>query len=226
MAARAAKKNNHKPKNKIKLNKKQKIWISVGSGVLAVAIAITLIVALRLPKLDDGMKDRFISLIEESKELNTVFFGAGLPVYHREDELSDRLGIYYNEDLVSYNKVSELASFEYIDMIKAKAATVYSESYLSALYETAFEGVMTGNASAYLRFYEHAGNLYQSMLAKDFGIRERIYDYSTMKIVRPSNSGYINVVIESYTVENPERVEVNLSFIYERGNWYLDSPTY
>ncbi len=226
MAARAAKKNNNKPKNKIKFNKKQKIWISISAGVLAIALAITLVIVLRLPKLEDDMKERFISLIEESKELNTVYFGAGLPVYHREDELSNRLGIYYNEDLVSYNKVSEFSSFEYIDTIKAKSATVYSESYLSALYETAFEGVMTGNASAYLRFYEHAGELYQSMLAKDFGIRERIYDYSTMRIIRPSNSRYINVIIESYTVENPKRVEVNLSFIYERGNWYLDSPTY
>ena len=94
------------------------------------------------------------------------------------------------------------------------------------LYETAFDGIMTGNASALLRFYEQGDTLYQSMLAKDFGVNERIYDYSTMKIVRPSNNTYVNIVIESYTLNDPTRVKVNLSFSYERGNWYLDSPTY
>ena len=206
-------KNNKKAsKNKIKLTKKHKIWISVCAGVLAIVIAVTAILLLRLPRLDSEMKDRFIYLIEESKDMNTVFFGAGLPVYYREDALSERLGVYYNDELITYNKVSEFSSYKYIDDIKKKAGSIYSEAYLSALYETAFDGVMTGNASAYLRFYEQGDILYQSMLAKDFGVNERIYDYSTMKIVRPSNKTYVNVVIESYTLNDPTRVSINLSF--------------
>ena len=226
IAAREAKNNNKASKNKIKLTKKQKIWISVCAGILAIAIAVTAILLTRLPRLDDEMKDRFIYLVEESKDMNTIFFGAGLPVYYREDELSDRLGVYYNDELISYNKVSEFSSYKYIDDIKKTAESIYSEKYLSALYETAFDGIMTGNASAYLRFYEQGDILYQSMLAKDFGVNERIYDYSTMKIVRPSNKTYVNIIIESYTLNNPERVKINLSFTYEKGNWYLDSPTY
>ena len=224
--AQVTKNNKETSKNKIKLTKLQKILICAIAGVLAVAMIISVAVFLRLPKLEKTIKDRFISIIEESKELNTIFFGVGLPVYYREDELSDRLGVYYDEDLISYNRVSEFSSYKYIDEIKEKARSIYSESYLAALYETAFDGVMTGNASVYLRFYESENTLYQSMLAKDFELNERIYDYSTMKIIRPSNSGYINVVVESYTINQPERVKVNLSFIYERGNWYLDSPTY
>ena len=60
---------------------KHKIWISVCAGVLAIAIAVTAILLTRLPRLDEEMKDRFVYLIEESKDMNTVFFGAGLPVY-------------------------------------------------------------------------------------------------------------------------------------------------
>ena len=47
-----------------------------------------------------------------------------------------------------------------------------------------------------------------------------------MKIVKPSSDEYINVTLESYTLEDRTRIEVTLSFKYERGNWYLDSPTY
>ena len=225
IAAREAKNNKKTSRNKIKLTRKHKIWISVCAGVLAIAIAVTAILLTRLPRLDEEMKDRFVYLIEESKDMNTVFFGAGLPVYYRENALSDRLGVYYNDEPITYNKVSEFSSYQYIDDIKKKAESIYTEKYLSALYETAFDGVMTGNSSAYLRFYEQEDTLYQSMLAKDFGVNERIYDYSTMKIVRPSNKTYVNIVIESYTLNDPTRVSINLSFNYERGNWYLDSPT-
>ena len=179
-----------------------------------------------MPELDSELKDRFIYLIEESKELNVIFFGAGLPVYYRDNELSDRLGVYFNDEIVGYNRVIEGTSYLTVDSIKQKAERVYSSDYLSALYETAFDGVMTGNTSAYLRFYDDGNWLYQNILATDFELAERIYDYSTMKIVKPSNKEYINVKIESYTLENEIREIVNLSFIYENGSWYLDSPTY
>ena len=78
----------------------------------------------------------------------------------------------------------------------------------------------------YLRFYEDGSWLYQNIIANDFKLSERIYDYSTMEIVKPSNNDYINVKIESYTLENRKKEIINLSFVYEKGAWYLDSPTY
>ena len=179
-----------------------------------------------MPELDSELKDRFIYLIEESKELNGILFGAGLPVYYLENELSDKLGVYFNDEIVGYNRVIEGTSYLTVDSIKEKAELVYSSDYLSALYETAFDGVMTGNTSAYLRFYDDGSWLYQNILATDFELYERIYDYSTLKIVKPSNKSYINIQIESYTLENTKREVVNLSFVYENGAWYLDSPTY
>ena len=41
-----------------------------------------------------------------------------------------------------------------------------------------------------------------------------------------SNSKYVTVSIESYTLSDSKRKTVNLSFVYENGNWFLDSPTY
>ena len=177
------------------------------------------------PKLDD-VKERFIYLIESSKELNTVYFGKGLPIYIREGTLAEEKGIYYNDELTAYNKVMEKSRFLTVEEIKTRSEEVYSSEYLKSLYETAFDGVMTGNTSAYLRFYEVDGWLYQNIYATDFELSERIYDYSSMQIVKPSNNEYINITIDTYTLDDKNVKNISLTFVYERGNWYLDSPTY
>lgn len=177
------------------------------------------------PKLEN-VKERFIYLIENSKELNTVYFGKGLPVYDRDGTLAKEKGVYYNDELTAYNKVMERSKCLSIDEIKARSMEIYSSEYLSALYETAFDGVMTGSSSAYLRFYESDDWLYENIYATDFEFSERIYDYSSMQIVKPSNNEYINIIIDSYTLKDREIKSVSLTFVYENDNWYLDSPTY
>ena len=103
---------------------------------------------------------------------------------------------------------------------------MYSKDYLSAIYESAFDGVMTGSTSAYVRFYDSSDGFMQNTNATVFKLEERIYDYSTMQLVEPSNADYINVEINSYTLSDKKINKVYLSFIYENGNWYLDSPSY
>ena len=177
------------------------------------------------PRLDD-VKDRFVYLIEESKELNILFFGAGLPVYEREHELSERRQIYFNDDVYGYDIISEQSEYKSADQIKADAKKIFSSEYLSAIYESAFDGLVVGDSGAYIRFYDNGSNLYQNTYATDFKINERIYDYSTMKIIDPSNATYVNVSIDSYLIDDDVNTTVYLSFSYENGNWYLDSPTY
>jgi len=171
------------------------------------------------------IKDRFIYLIEGSKELNVIFFGTGLPTFAREGAISDRLGIYYENKLMSYNTVEIHSPYKSASDIKAEAEKIFSEGYLDLIYESAFEGVV-GSGNTYLKFYELEGEIYQSADATDFGLSERIYDYSTMKVVKPSNNEYINITIESYTLDDPRVRSVALSFVFERGDWYLDGPTY
>ncbi len=179
----------------------------------------------KAPELET-VKDRFIYLIENSKDINTLFFGKGLPVYDREDKLVVEMGVYYDDELPSYNTVMENTKFISTGSMREAAERVYSEEYLEAIYETAFAGYFTSGTSAYIRFYENTDGLYQSMYATDFMLADRIYDYSTIEIVKPSNDQYININIESYTVDDPQRSTIRFSFVYERGNWYLDSPTY
>ena len=174
----------------------------------------------------DEVKERFVYLIEESKKLNTLFFGTGLPVYRRDDLISERKIIYMTDEYAGYNRVTEQSPYLSVDEMKRACEQIYSEDYRSDLYESAFDGVMTGDSTAYVRFYDDGEWLYQNINATDFKLSERIYDYSTMQIIEPYAADYINVSIESYTLADPTKRTVYLSFIYENGNWYLDSPTY
>ena len=179
----------------------------------------------RAPELEN-VKERFIYLIENSKDINTIYFGSGLPTYDRDGVIATEKGVYYNDQYPAYNRVMEISSYLTIDEMKQKSNEIYSTEYMADLYETAFDGVMTGSSSAYLRFLETSDWIYQNRYATDYNLSKRIYDYSTMKIVKPSNSEYVNITIDSYTLEDRTVKSVLLTFVYERGNWYLDSPTY
>jgi hypothetical protein len=201
------------------------------SGILAVIFTLLSVLSLAscskrtAPELDN-VKERLVYLIEESKELNVIFFGVGLPVYRRDTAIADRKIVYTNDSLGGYDRLSENSQYITIDAMKSEAEKIYSKEYIAALYEGAFEGVLTGNTGAYLRFYDDGKYLYQNSTLYDFTLNERIYDYSTMKIVEPSSADYINVRVESYSLANGIRIEITLSFTFENGDWYLDSPTY
>ncbi|MBE6684606.1 MAG: hypothetical protein E7592_03005 [Ruminococcaceae bacterium] len=206
---------------------KKKIFIGILSFLLIFSATLSLSSCSgNAPNIDD-VNERFVYLIEESKELNVIFFGTGLPIYRRDGELSNRKLVYSNDNVSGYNKVL-LENSEYlsIDDIKAAADKIFSDEYLSELYESAFDGIMVNDTNAYVRFYDNTEWLYQSVSAGEFSLSERIYDYSTMEIVKPSNSKYVTVSIESYTLKDPKRRTVDLTFVYENGDWFLDSPTY
>ena len=200
-------------------------------GILSLLIVISLIFSMsscsgKAPEID-GLSERFVYLIEESKELNVIFFGIGLPVYRRNSDLANRQMIYYNDSVSGYNRVVlENSKYLNVEDMKEAAEKIFSNEYLSELYESAFDGIMISDTNAYVRFYDNTEWLYQNINAGEFSLSERIYDYSTMEIVNPSNSKYVTVSIESYTLSDPTRKTVNLSFVYENGNWFLDSPTY
>ncbi len=204
---------------------KKRIIAAILTFVIISAALCTSACSGKAPELE-SVKDRFVYLIENSKGVNSLFFGRGLPIYDREGILAQELGIYYDDDMPSYNKIMENTRYISVEQMKLAAEKVYSKEYLESIYETAFEGYLTGASSAYIRFYEDMNGLYQSRYATDFKLADRIYDYSTIEIVKPSSDEYINITVETYTLDDPVRRTIRLSFIFENGNWYLDSPTY
>ncbi len=115
-----------------------------------------------------------------------------------------------------------------VDDIKAAAEQVYSKSYLMSIYETMFVGYIDSGLTdmIYARYYEGADGLMILKEANVWVTAKRIYDYDTMKIVRPSSANKITVLIDSHLEGQTEILPVRLSFILQDGEWYLNSPSY
>ena len=194
----------------------------------------TLAACKRAPKIDD-VREELISLIEASYEINTIFFGAGLPVYDREDPVYADL---YNTNLSSpyvnsYDVVSLHAKFSSINEIKAAASLVYSPDLLEEnLFVNAFVGYAVTDAAGNLSsspalFAEDGDYLYQSRtLENKLRNGQKIYDYSTMKIVRPSSHDAIFVSLSCFYASNPSAtLSARLRFVHTPSGWRLDSFT-
>jgi len=115
-----------------------------------------------------------------------------------------------------------------VNDIKAEAEKVYSSSYLMSIYETMFVGYIEKgvNDIIYARYYDSPDGL-KMLKESDIWITEkRVYDYDSMKIVRPSNSKRITVEINSHLENSTDDLLVRLSLVKQGDQWYLDSPTY
>lgn len=215
---------------RLSLNMKRRA-INIGIKLLAICLCLVSVISFascgtkNAPELDD-VKDRFVYLIEESAEINELLFGAGIPVYERGGLLSEKRHIYDNIGQNVYDLSMEQSLYYDTSGIKAEAERIYSSKYLAALYETAFDGVLIADGS-YLRFYEESGQLYQAKNADSFSYQRKIYNYSTMKIVKPSDDDYVTVELEAYDVGMSHKPRIlKITFVKEGGEWYLDSPTY
>ncbi len=179
------------------------------------------------PEIED-VYDRIVEVVEASHEVNVLLFGAGLPVYPRgsaEDQLIHR---YYSVNDDGREYVTPYAKYKTIIEMQAAISAVYSTEYRESLFETLFTGYADGNMSVAMpaRFQEDEMYLYQSHYVDALVKGVRVYDYASMEIVDHSHSTYMRVAIPSYSESKPDEwVTVYLSFVYENGDWYLDSPS-
>ena len=172
--------------------------------------------------------DRIVEVVEASHEVNVLLFGAGLPVYPRGDAEDELVHRYYgvNDDGREY--VTPYAKYQTISEMQAAISAVYSVEYRESLFNTLFTGYADGNMSVAMpaRFYEDERSLYQSRYVESLVEGVRVYDYASMEITDRSKSTYLRVAIPSYSESKPDEwVTVYLSFVYENGDWYLDSPS-
>lgn len=181
-----------------------------------------------LPELDDATYDRLVAVIEASVDINTVLFGAGLPVFARDGAEEERLHRYFGAPEDGREYVSVYARYASVEQIKAAVASVYSQSYAASLYETLFTGYATGTSSSILpaRYTEDEVWLYQSMNVEPIVTGARFYDYASMEIAPGSTNTYLKINIRTKADRADSAWhESHLSFRFENGNWYLDSPS-
>ena len=172
--------------------------------------------------------DRLVQVIEASHEVNVLLFGAGLPVYPRGDAEDELVHRYYGVADNGQQFVTPYAKYASIAEMQAAIAAVYSTEYRESLYESLFTGFAADEMSVVMpaRFSEDERSLYMSKYVDPLVDGVRVYDYASMEIVSYSHSSRLRVSVNSYTEDRPEEWKrVYLSFVYENGDWYLDSPS-
>lgn len=173
--------------------------------------------------------DRIVEVVEASHEVNVLLFGAGLPVYPRGDAEDELIHRYYGVNDDGREFVSPYAKYRSVSEMKTAISAVYSVDYRHSLYETLFTGYADENVAATMpaRFQEDERALYQSEYVSALVKGGRIYDYAEMEIdEKSSHATRIRVGIPSYSESHPEvKTTVYLSFVFENGDWYLDSPS-
>ncbi len=179
------------------------------------------------PELED-VYDRIVQCLEDAREANVLLFGAGLPVYPRGDAEDELVHRYYgvNDDGKEY--VTPYAKYTNIKEMEAVIESVYSEEYRASLMESLFTGYVDSEMSAYMpaRYDEDERSLYQNVYVNALIDTVRLYDYASMVMEEGSYDTCIYVSISSYTDRDPGQWgEITLTFVYENGNWFLDSPS-
>ena len=216
------------------MNRKKIVIVAVAVLLVGATLGGVLGYVATIPKTDE-IYDRVVELIEASYELNTVFYGTGLPVYKTDSAYAEFSHLYFDFQYAGdYEIVSEYAKFLSEEEIKKAAEKVYGKEYLeSVLYNSAFVGYAIedgkgGAAFAKPRYLEDGEWIYQSVDQNDYlknGMR--IYDYSTMKVIAPSTKKACYISIESYLPGQPDLVMKDTLHLVkqEDGLWYLDSFT-
>lgn len=179
------------------------------------------------PTLED-VYDRLVEVIEKSHEVNVFMFGEGLPVYPRGDAEDQLLHRYYGVVDNGRVYVTPYAKYDNLAAMQDAMAEVYSTSYRESIGETLFTGFADAGISASMpaRYAEDEKALYQSEHVTPLVSGVKLYDYAGMKIMDGSHATYIRVSIPSMSEAKPgEWTTSELSFVYENGNWYLDSPS-
>ena len=189
----------------------------------------------RAPHVEE-IRARVTELVEASYEINTVFYGEGLAVYDRDEELYRDLYAFYAapQYVNTYNIVSDHARFTSIAQIKQAAERVYSLDLLeSSVYVTAFtgyvvSGIGTSTASAPALYLEDGEFLYQSISHRNYlknGIK--IFDYSTMRVTRQSTRDAVYVEMQCHYISSPDAVFTDRLRLTKSasGTWLLDSLT-
>ena len=166
---------------------------------------------------EEEIKKTAEELVENSLELNEIYFGEGLPI---TDEKSIASAL--------YSPVTEDCKYHSTTEIKAATEKVYTADYCKVLFKRGFEGTSLESETkvVYARFIDDFdGRLTVRNDLKETALTTgRTYDYSTMK-VEYMKKGEAQVSIQSIVDAKPD-VSVKITLKLESSGWRLDTPTY
>lgn len=140
---------------------------------------------------------------------------------------------YSKSDDADYDFVRFDSEYRTVDDIKKLAESVYSSAYTQSLYAPLFDGISSGGTVMTARYREITADngsvlLAQSNTYEYMKTEKRVYLFETAKINKlRSNRTLVRISIDSYLPSNPDEItNGEITIVYERGDWYLNSPTF
>ena len=123
--------------------------------------------------------------------------------------------------------------YQSISDIKEKIEEVYSLDYTNSIYGTLFDGVVSGNVVMTARYIETTASNGAMMLAQSnnydpMKVEKRVYLFETAKINALSSSkNLVRISIDTYLPSAPDKIVTReITLVYQRGNWFLNNPTF
>ncbi len=160
-------------------------------------------------------------LIEESKILNVIIFGEGIPTL-----ASGKTVGYYRECNMLILKDW---GFESARDIRAAINRIYTHSMRSFMEERAFASLTAGSAVQGARYYEDEDGILMAKSNADvFMTGEVSYDYSSLRILS-QRRGIVSLEMEATVSSSSGSTQVRtikLEVEKEGDEWKLNSPTY
>jgi hypothetical protein len=186
-------------------------------------------------------------LIENSRKVNHMLFGEGLPIAYYEDKtdsegnpvpveteyenyyLVDFRAPYFEKDEEEKDDEEKKKGngFFMIEQIKAEAEKVYSPDYIRPLYDMFFTGHYDSDKGGVVRAnYIDGENGILKLKTYEAYIKGemRTFDYDSIVIIKPSTADFVTFTIDSY--KDGEKLNIRLTIVKSENGWRLDSPTY
>lgn len=140
---------------------------------------------------------------------------------------------YTSADDAGYDYVKLDCGYQSISDIKEKIEKVYSLDYTNSIYGTLFDGVVSGNVVMTARYIETTASNGAMMLAQSntydpMKVEKRVYLFETAKINALSSSkNLVRISIDTYLPSAPDKIVTReITLVYQRGNWFLNNPTF
>ncbi len=177
----------------------------------------------------EAVFDELVERLEQAVDVNTVVFGAGLPVFARDGAEEALIHRYYGAGDTSLDYVMDTYA-RYISCAEIEAAirAVYSTAYADSICSSLLTGFSLTESGVVMpaRYLEQDGSLRQSNAVGATVSGTRIFDYDSMEILSDSSSSYLHVSIRSRSdVSGSAWKDSDLYFVLQNGVWMLNGPS-
>lgn len=175
----------------------------------------------------ESVRERFSYLLDNSYEINEIFWGDGLPTIVYGSDEDKQYKVYDEKTFDGYEYVRDDCKYQTVEQIKMSAQKIYTKAYLDNIYGQIFDGYMIDEQNITAAKYVENTKGFFCYAFDDDMVDKLIYDHTTMKIIKPSRANYVNVEVKAHKEGDSSNIfTIKVSFALQDGEWYLNSPSF